>query len=677
MSMIRFALLGLLLSLIKASSEWQLTKCCPPGQIYVNSFTNCESLPLFAIDVYSHYWNITREFQRIPQCNEPEDLVTTVLDDFESDTVLEVSGCLEYFYKSEEKKPIIIIRYCRSNKDQQVKANDTSFPQLLHTRKCCFGDTIFDSGAKTCVTRLNESQSLGAFLFNKSTDAESSVILTQGPPKCKGPIVNYEINENDIFLRNNTYMVMIPVLKNNVKEEPVTEDNACLEMTPDFAVKRSLVVRICRDPQFCDTNACIRKCCPEDTYTYKDSCTNLLNVTNEVGKFYNAFVNAVDQTNSFTFDTNKSHGILIQEPQCDLLYRYDSNDWEKHVLLTSNGHVFINNYDTNDMHCFEVYHNYSDYNSSRFELLVCPKYLKTETYKNADWWFAILVVKCIFLLMTLLVYAYLPNLQNIHGKTVICYVSSILLTTTCTFISNWYVNVGHKLQKTSCKVLAYIGFFFFHAIFFWLNVLCFDIWRTFGSVRENMNIKDRKNTKRLLLYCLHGWGIPLLFSIFIIVADNTDFLPEYLAPDIGNIGCTLSYRYNWNNYSDLIFAYGPQTIVTISNVLFFILTAKYYNTVKADIKNINTDPRSKQFDSIKNRFIMFAKLFIVMGMQWIFETVNYFLKKFLGSYHHVKVFFYLILVLDCLEGLLIFIIFVMKKTVYQAIRKRLQDIKKN
>ncbi|XP_039309718.1 uncharacterized protein LOC113006275 isoform X2 [Solenopsis invicta] len=474
MFMIRFALLGLVLSLIKAESEWQLTKCCPPGQIYVNG-PNCESVPLFAIDVYSHYWNITREFQKLPQCNEHEDLVTTVLDDFESDTVLEVPACLEYFYISGEKKPIIIIRYCQSNKDQQVKANDTSFPQLLHTRKCCFGDTIFDSGAKTCVTRLNESQSLGAFLFNKSTDAESSVILTQGPPKCKGPIVNYEINENDIFLRNNTYMVMIRVLKNNVKEEPVTEDNACLEMTPDFAVKRSLVVRMCRDPQFCDTNACIRKCCPEDSYGYEDGCISFLRFTNDVGEFYNAFVNAVDQTNSFTFDTNKSHGVLIQKPQCDLIYGYDLNDWEKHVLLTSNGHVFINNYDTNDKHCFEVYHNYSDYNSSRFELFVCPKYLTTETHKNAEWWFAILVVKCIFLLMTLLVYAYLPNLQNIHGQTVICYVSSILLTTICTFISNWYVNVGHKLQKTSCKVLAYIGMFSFHAVFFWLNVLCFDI----------------------------------------------------------------------------------------------------------------------------------------------------------------------------------------------------------
>jgi hypothetical protein len=109
---------------------------------------------------------------------------------------------------------------------------------------------------------------------------------------------------------------MIPVSKNNVKEEPVTVDNACLEMTPEFAVKRRLVVRICRDPEYCDTNACIRKCCQEDTYGYDDGCiTFLRSKPNELGEFYNAFVNAVNQTNSFTFDTSK--GISNQSYQTE------------------------------------------------------------------------------------------------------------------------------------------------------------------------------------------------------------------------------------------------------------------------------------------------------------------------------------------------------------------------
>ncbi|XP_039309707.1 G-protein coupled receptor Mth2 isoform X2 [Solenopsis invicta] len=636
MSMIKFALLGLVLSLIRASSEWQLTKCCPPGQIYVNSFTNCKSVPLFAIDVYSHYWNITRELQGIPQCDESEDLVAMPLDDFESNTILE----------------------------------------LLHTRKCCSGDTIFDSRTKTCLTRLNETQSLGAFLLNRSSDAESAVILTHGPPKCQGPIVNYEINENDIFLRNNTYSVMIPVSKNNVKEEPVTEDNACLEMTPEFAVKRRLIVRICRDMEFCDTNACIRKCCPEDEYIYEGCTLGTFSVPNEPGEFYNAFAYTVNQTNSFTFDTTKDYGVLIVYP-CEKLYGLnDPNEWESNVLLTSNGHVVIrNDDDANNMHCFDVIRNSFD-NSSSFALFVCSKYIRLDTYRSTDWWFAILIVKCLFFLMTLLVYAYLPNLQNIHGKTVICYVSTILLSTIFKFIIDWFDKVAAEQQeKKSCKAIAYIGYFFFRSTEFWLNVMCFDIWWTFRTLREKRIIKDRNNRKRFLLYCLYAWGISFLMSIFIIVADNTDILTDYLELNIGDLSCDLVYTVNWDNYSDFIFIYGPETIVTISNVVFFILTTKYYNKVKADIKNVITDPRSKQLCSNRKRFIMNFKLFIVMGMQWMFYVVDYFHEKYLGYNRPWKIFFYISVVFYCLEGLLIFIIFVLKKSVYQAISKRIRNCK--
>jgi len=33
------------------------------------------------------------------------------------------------------------------------------------------------------------------------------VITTEGPPMCKGPIVDYEIDQDDVLLRNDTYSV--------------------------------------------------------------------------------------------------------------------------------------------------------------------------------------------------------------------------------------------------------------------------------------------------------------------------------------------------------------------------------------------------------------------------------------------------------------------------------------
>ncbi|XP_039309685.1 G-protein coupled receptor Mth-like isoform X2 [Solenopsis invicta] len=675
MSMMRFALLGLILFLIRASSEWQLTKCCPPGQIYVNNFTNCESIPLFVIEVYVHYWNITREFQGIPQCDESEDLVTTPLVHFESIANLEKPACLETFYDQKEE-PVIIIRHCQSNKDLQVKAIDTSFWQLLHIRKCCFDDTIFDSGTKACVTRLNESQSLGAFLLNRSTDTESAMILTQGPPKCEGPIVNYEVNENDISLRNGTYLVKVPEFNNIVKEESVIGDNICIEMMSEFAVKRSLAVRICRKPEFCDKNACIRKCCSENRHLYLNDShygCNADPVPNTLGKFYNALADAVSQSKSFTFDTTKVHGVWshVLQPRiyipCKKIHLFwDPDEWEERMSSKSNGH-------TNGRYCFDVVEDKVN-NFYRFELLYCDEYIGKQNYiyTSPNWRFAIFIVKCLFLLMTLLVYAYLPNLQNIHGKTVICYVSSLLLSTAFIFSRDLRVKItNEQLGKTSCKALAYIDFFFICSTHFWLNVMCFDIWRTFGTLRENRIINNRKQRKRFLLYCLYAWGIPFLQSILIIVADNTDILPDYLKPSSFDVfECRFAYEPYWDNYGELIFFYGPLMILMISNIVFFILTTKYYNKVKADIKNVITDPRSKQLHSIRKRFIMNVKLFIVMGLTWIFGIVVYFLNKFLGYNHHWEMFAYIHAILYYLDDLLIFIIFVLKKSVYKAICKR-------
>jgi hypothetical protein len=73
-----------------------------------------------------------------------------------------------------------------------------------------------------------------------------------------------------------------------------------------------------------------------------------------------------------------------------------------------------------------------------------------------------------------------------------------------------------------------------------------------------------------------------------------------------------------------------------------------------------------------HRFIMNIKLFIVMGISWCFEVVSFFLKKYVhyGITWH-DVFFYASDVFNCLQGLLIFILFVLKLRVYNALRRRL------
>lgn len=83
---IRFVLLGtLILSSTKVSSELHLAKCCPPGKIFSgHSTVECVSVPNSMIELHILHRNVTAEFQGVPQCDEPEDIVTTPLDDFDS-----------------------------------------------------------------------------------------------------------------------------------------------------------------------------------------------------------------------------------------------------------------------------------------------------------------------------------------------------------------------------------------------------------------------------------------------------------------------------------------------------------------------------------------------------------------------------------------------------------------
>ncbi|XP_036141821.1 uncharacterized protein LOC118645231 isoform X2 [Monomorium pharaonis] len=574
MSLMRFVLLGLILSLTRASSELHLTKCCPPGEIFSGiSTVECISVPRNARELYVHHWNTTMGFQGIPQCDEPEDLTTTLLDDLDSTNFLEVPACLEILHEQVTGESSVIVVHCRSNKDQRVKTINASFPQFVDIRKCCPRETVFDSRTKACVTRLNESENFAEFLLNGSIDTELVIITTKGPPTCQGPIVDYKINENDIFLRNNTYSVMVPVFENeNIKEELlITADNACLEVTPDFASDRTLTARVCRDSKFCDTNACIRKCCAENEYFYIQGC-NKLAVPNEPIEFHEAFADAVNQTKSSTFNMTEDYGVLIGKPCKYGMYPNDprEEDW----LLTSKGHVFIKDYDVYDQskYCMDIFYNISEYD--RLYLFVC---------------------------------------------------------------------FDAPTQKASLSVL-----------------------------RGSTITMAREHRKKFLLYCLYAWGLSFLVSILAIIADSTDILPDYLQPDIGNTSCWFTQKRN--AYGELTFFIGPVMILLISNVVFFILTLTYCNKVKAEIKRVTTDPmdsRNKRFRSDRKRFIMNIKLFVVMGMSWICEVLSFFLIKYLDYEYWHHVFFYTSDVFNCLQGLLIFILFVLKRRVYQALRKRL------
>lgn len=114
---------------------------------------------------------------------------------------LQVPACFDTLDEQKPGMSGLIVIQCRSNKDRQTNESSS---QITYIRKCCKNDTIFDSRTKACVSQLNNAPSL---LPNETFDEDRVVIASEGPPKCEGPIVDYEIDEYDASLRNDTYSV--------------------------------------------------------------------------------------------------------------------------------------------------------------------------------------------------------------------------------------------------------------------------------------------------------------------------------------------------------------------------------------------------------------------------------------------------------------------------------------
>lgn len=123
------------------------------------------------------------------------------------DETLQMPACLEILHDQRTGESAAIVVHCRSGKDRHVEAISAPFPWITHIRQCCPRDMAFDRRTKTCVPRLTNSPSLLTLLPNESVGEDRVVITTNGPPRCEGPIVDYEVDEDDVFLRNGTYSV--------------------------------------------------------------------------------------------------------------------------------------------------------------------------------------------------------------------------------------------------------------------------------------------------------------------------------------------------------------------------------------------------------------------------------------------------------------------------------------
>lgn len=77
----------------------------------------------------------------------------------------------------------------------------------------------------------------------------------------------------------------------------LTEENSCVDVVSSLDL---MVVRLCRDSTYCETNACVRKCCGENEAWIENGCQKLgtqrakaLQFHRELGKIINSTYHSI------------------------------------------------------------------------------------------------------------------------------------------------------------------------------------------------------------------------------------------------------------------------------------------------------------------------------------------------------------------------------------------------
>ncbi|KAH0554195.1 probable G-protein coupled receptor Mth-like 10 [Cotesia glomerata] len=645
-------------------------KCCPPQEIFsVKESSRCfisynENSPGY-YDARNEDW----EIKYLKECFN----VTSRKSSFNS-TIASSITCIDLL-RNKDLLDASFIHYCK----QDSKNNGASL--VMNMRKCCPIGQRYDTEIRECIEFTSGDSSILKVLNSFNVNVNFLSII-KGFPICKYAIIDYTISRDDqLSFYNDTIKISISSNTGSSKIS-INEDNSCL----DFGSSQdTFVLRTCSNSEYCKQNACLRKCCLEDEAWINHRCRKISSFGSSHAHFHSVLKNVMETTlsNTTSLDVLNStgYGLMIGQKFCnDSMYPIKP---EENWSITSRGYIYVPKQDeySLDEYCLEMVYGSKDYSDGLYPCLCFNNGYPEPNEEISPQRFTVNAVleliSCTFLLLTFLVYLCLPLLQNLHGKTLMCHLASLFIAFAChatITLSSLQDSIDDDfiINKPMCKPLGYTMAVAFLASFSWLSIMCFDIWWTFGGCSGAAYVSSRKKArkKRFFFYSCFAWGLPMIILIVMITIDRTQSIPEDLRPNIGVDSCW--FDHHLSSYGEVIFFFGPITFLLIVNVIFFIMTLRNCNRVKADIsKFMKTDTDSRRFKADKTKLILNIKLFVLMGISWIFEIISYVINHCAPDLSCRVELFYAFDVFNCLRGLIIFLLFVLKNKVYIALMHRL------
>ncbi|XP_031617281.1 G-protein coupled receptor Mth2-like [Contarinia nasturtii] len=401
----------------------------------------------------------------------------------------------------------------------------------------------------------------------------------------------------------------------------------------------------------CNIKPCLRLCCPLRTYQTRENGTIVCSERDGAQNFEAEVL--YENSNETKLLTLDHHFAYVEGRTCKSMYL------ETEYQITHKGQIQL------DENILLTHHEYclhskldNETNEVDLAVLVCADQFQFSEHEPRYIILAYcMLISVMFLCVTLFVYVVVPKLQNLQGKCLICYLVSLAVS--YLLMAFIHLNGHNYVLPYICYPTGFIMLFSFLAAFFWLNVMNFDLWLHFRSKSKFKQLAERKQFN---LYSTYGFGIPVIFTALVFILDNFVTLPYNLRPGIGDSSCFLTNMF--------LYFYLPIGFIFMINIGFFVMIALQIRHLQNDLNGGDkSTPKCRQtLQSKREKYILFLRLFFVMGVVWSMEVVSYLIDP-------KSEFFMLTDICNTLQGLFIFILFVVNRRVFGLLKERWRNFR--
>lgn len=258
-------------------------------------------------------------------------------------------------------------------------------------------------------------------------------------------------------------------------------------------------------------------------------------------------------------------------------------------------------------------------------------------------------ISLLCLVLVLTTYSLFAELRNLPGWNIIFLTGSLFVMQLAFLLSQ-----RQSVQGVACRAAAIVCHYTVINSFFWMNVLAYDLYKTFRTSGSSMG-GTRKVFRHLPFYMLYAFGTPLAIVGACVALDYFDTL---LSPSYGLFGvCWIV-----NKLSALAFFAVPVAMLLLLNFVFYVMTVYSVHSVARQKPGTILRRHSDKGPATAATYVRMAT---GMGLTWVFGFVAAFVRS---SEAARTAFTYLFIVCNTLQGLFLFYAFVCNRKTYHLYR---------